>query len=140
MPRRVNLNTHFFVTNIGHTSTRRCPKCVSWLDHWFVWTDSKRKTCAALGCANPVEVGAHVRTADRRMRREWYIIPLCRACNIHHNKDTFAIDKRVDLVPVRLCSTEGREIERLIPGVSIRDASRAYRDDRIARMALIIRQ
>jgi hypothetical protein len=66
--------------------------CGSWLAHWENNTGSRRRTCMAVGCANPIEVGAHVRVVGGPATV--YIVGLCLACNIHHNRDPFQLDSR----------------------------------------------
>ena len=79
------------VTNVVGTSKRKC-KCKfgkrTWLKHWRRGTGLHVPVkCAARGCGNYVEVGAHVRLLNTDQRIIW-IVPFCqwhnkRPSNIH---------------------------------------------------------
>jgi hypothetical protein len=82
------------VINLVGTSRERAMEvcgCDSWVDHWRRHTGSRRASCMAIGCLNPVEVGAHVRTPRGRKA---YIIGLCRSCNHRSNDGHFEVDQR----------------------------------------------
>ncbi len=92
-----NKNTNYLVKNVNGTTGLRC-KCASWLDHWRQNSKQKRRTCAVIGCSNTAQVGAHLRSADRRTDRRWWIAPLCKRCNNSKNRKEMFLDRRVVLV------------------------------------------
>lgn len=102
-----NKNSHWHVVNAEGTSGHRCG-CQSWLAHWRRHTGSRRMTCARHGCKEPVAVGAHVQSTDRRTRDALWIVPLCRACNLHHFREEMVIDQRTSLVSADYLDTCGR--------------------------------
>jgi hypothetical protein len=60
--------------------------CDSWLQHWEINSGKKSDTCSASGCSNKAEVGGHV--LKRNVGDEnWYIIPICKACNGKHGQE-----------------------------------------------------
>jgi len=68
------------VRNLNGTRDNVCA-CGSWIDHWERFSGETALFCAAQGCPNLADVGAHVRKAAGGDDR-WYIIPLCRDCNM----------------------------------------------------------
>lgn len=61
-----------------------------------------------VGCSNVAEVGAHVQIDDRRFYRDWYIVPMCRSHNIHHNVAAMYIHRSVTLIPANVAATCAR--------------------------------
>ena len=97
-------NTHYAVKNIAGTSANKC-WCGNWIRHWQNATGSRRLVCSVVPCNRFAEVGAHVQIDDGRFYGHWYIVPMCRAHNIHHNYATMYIDRRVELIPANVAVT-----------------------------------
>jgi hypothetical protein len=93
----ITMNTNFFVRNLNGTSGRRC-RCGTWIDHWRRFSNGARITCARLECQNSAILGAHVQIVDRRYGRDWWIVPLCYACNNRMNDQTMHIDRRTIMI------------------------------------------
>jgi hypothetical protein len=93
--------TNYAVRNIAGTSANSC-WCGNWIAHWRLATGSKRLTCSVVGCLTQAQVGAHVQIDDGRFYRHWYIVPMCRAHNIHHNYATMFIHRSVTLIPANV--------------------------------------
>ena len=70
-------------------------KYSSWLDFWEKSKGRKAGKCSNIYCGQKASVGAHVKIANGS--NDWYIVPLCNACNNYNNDDDFCIDER-DLV------------------------------------------
>lgn len=86
------------VKNLHGTAKRKpIDGSSSWLDFWHKHSHrSIPYYCAAHGCANKAEVGAHVITVYGD-DRHWYIVPACR----YHNgvDEPYDVDAN-DMVPV----------------------------------------
>ena len=71
-----------WVQNVNGSSDRSptCPKCGSWKQHWLNYSGARvwPEHCSVKGCTNPAHDGAHVQF---RHNGNWYIVPLCKACN-----------------------------------------------------------
>lgn len=100
-------NSHYRVYNIAGTSANKC-WCGNWIQHWRNGTGGTFRKCAVVGCINSAQVGAHVQIDDARFYRHWYIVPMCKAHNIHHNIKPMFIDRRVTLIPANVAASCGR--------------------------------
>lgn len=99
----------------GQTALDTCG-CRSWILHWRRHSGSSRSSCMAIGCANPAEVGAHIRAHGARTP---YIIGLCRSCNHHSNDSHFEVDERTWWVAPKYLPGCGI-IDELEPGDIVR--------------------
>ncbi len=90
---------YFIVRNINGTSWRKCA-CGSWLEHWRRETRSPRLTCAAFGCGNDAEVGAHVHELTGKRGTDWneYIVPMCKGCNARRSDEEIELKICIVLV------------------------------------------
>ena len=85
-------NTMRRYRNLRNTGQRKC-SCGTWFKHWRNETGSRRKRCAAYGCGNDAEVGAHVQSV--RGKLQW-IVPLCKPCN--NLQEPFELELTVELI------------------------------------------
>jgi len=93
------------VKNLNGTSDNNC-HCDSWLSHWENFTGINTKYCAVSGCLNLAEVGGHVQK-DSSADKNWYILPLCKACNNKTGDDLYVRDD-VNLVSANVSETCGK--------------------------------
>jgi hypothetical protein len=94
------------VKNLKGTADNAASCCGTWIAHWRKNTGSGRTTCAAKGCSQDADVGAHVQRKHGNAAAAWYIVPLCRGCNSSWNNDEFRLKAGVKLVSARpdLCN------------------------------------
>jgi hypothetical protein len=90
------------VKNIHGTGHLTC-NCESWFKHWENFSHQKADFCAAPGCGNKAEVGAHVVKVNSPDKNH-YIIPLCDLCN--RRAESFDTDAK--LVSANVSETCGR--------------------------------
>ena len=94
------------VNNINGTGPNTC-KCGSWLDHWKKFSgQSLPAYCPEVNCTQKPEVGAHVQK-DSHYDTNWYIVPLCKACNGKTGK-SLEISDSVKLVSANVSETCGK--------------------------------
>ena len=93
-----NKPKEFEVKNLKGTSSGRYaspPKrCTSWLNYWEKRTKVNSGNCHC--CNNVASLGAHIFRIGENYTKEWYIVPLCDACN--KIQDIFTV--KGPLVPV----------------------------------------
>lgn len=70
---------------------------LSWRDYWERNKGRKFSDCSRSDCHKAAEVGGHVKKVYGS--NEWYIVPLCRACNSPSNTDEFVV-RDADLLRV----------------------------------------
>ena len=84
------------VKNLHGTSDNQPPSGYSsWIEFWEQYTGRSARSCKHCGLPYYL-VGAHVQKVHGS--NEWYIVPLCSACN--HLDIEFYVDE-YDLVPVK---------------------------------------
>lgn len=74
------------VRNLREGSRQPTCGCKSWLDHWENNSGRKAGTCSASGCSEKATDGGHVQKVGVN-DDSWYIIPLCRACNLQYGAE-----------------------------------------------------
>jgi hypothetical protein len=67
------------VRNLVGTSRNTC-RCRSWREHWAKYMGMLPTYCSVSGCLGAASVGGHVLKVGS-WDRDWYIVPLCHACN-----------------------------------------------------------
>lgn len=94
------------IRNINGTSQNVC-KCGGWLQHWLNFSEQQLPMyCPAATCSNKPTVGAHVQK-DSSNDKDWYIIPLCSACNAKQGQ-SLEVSSVVRLVPANVSKTCGQ--------------------------------
>ena len=86
------------VKNLNGTSDNLPPRGFSsWRSWWEAKTHRRFGTCSCYGCSSAAQVGAHVQKVFGG--NEWYIVPLCSACNVGRKNVSFYVQD-ADLVRV----------------------------------------
>lgn len=82
-----------------NTQPRSVNGYASCLDYWRHETWSRRTTCCAIGCSNPICDCAVVNIREEGYGNKWYYVPLC-AYHLRY-PDEMEIDARSSLVSAR---------------------------------------
>ena len=69
----------------------------TWKEYWEANKKRKFSDCSNLSCSNLAKVGGHVKKVYGS--NEWYIVPLCYACNSSSNTSLFEV-RDADLLRV----------------------------------------
>lgn len=89
---------------------KSCVNCGPWKDHWQncnrAGEDFEGQLCANTTCGRLAEVGGHVKKVEAE-DDDWYIIPLCRACNSMFGEE-FDIPSSTMMVPANQAKSCGR--------------------------------
>ena len=79
-----------FVKNIQGSADNNPPAGYSsWKEYWEVNKKRRFSYCSCTRCSRLAEVGGHVKKIVGS--NEWYIVPLCYACNSSSNTSTFEV-------------------------------------------------
>ena len=100
------------VKNLNGTSANKC-FCDSWLEHWKLFSKEPKNCCAVKDCSSAPEVGGHVQK-DGSSDKDWYIVPLCKACNAKSNQ-TLEIKDGINLAPANVSKTCGSDTPDITP-------------------------
>lgn len=91
------------VRNLIGTSRNTC-RCRSWLEHWSKHMGMWPTFCSVTGCMSAASVGGHVQKIGS-WDRDWYIVPLCHACNCRDGD--LMLPMYTGLVPANVFATCG---------------------------------
>lgn len=94
------------VKNLNGTSQNNC-SCGSWLAHWSKFSGQVANRCFVNGCTTVHSVGGHVQK-DSATDKNWYIVPLCSACNNKKGQDLDIWDG-ASLVSANVSETCGKK-------------------------------